>query len=195
VSSTRPAPSRGRESIASDLFRKLLPVECGAAARQFDGAFEKAAIHLVRDEALAEPRQRALRERGVVIADHPENHLPTSVHDRQFDRLRVRCARIGLEQHDHREQRGGDGHLPFTGVAVHLEQLGLEGFVKQLVAVHPQEGKELSRPLHASHQEFLASREICAREPPTILHDEPPRRAPRRRKDHTWNSASIPSCN
>jgi hypothetical protein len=87
----------------SDLFRKLLPVECAAEPSQFDGALEKTAIHLVGDQALAECRQRALRERRVVVADHPENHLPTRVHDGQLNGLRIRCARIRLEQHDHRE--------------------------------------------------------------------------------------------
>ena len=44
----------------SDLFRKLLPVECRAATGQLDGALEKATIHVVRDQTLAECRQRAL---------------------------------------------------------------------------------------------------------------------------------------
>ena len=156
---------RSRVDGDAEVFGELLPVEPAAVACKLDGAFEQTTIHVVRDEALAERRQCALRERRLVVAEHAEHHLPAGVDNRQLDGLGVRLARVRLEQEHHREQRGRNRLLALAGRAVHPLQLDLEGIVEQLMALLAQKREQLARPSHAPNQEPLALAQRDARKP------------------------------
>jgi hypothetical protein len=60
----------------------------------------------VLDEAGAKVAESALREGRLCRAESVEHHLPAQVDDAELDGFGVRDAVIGLQEHDHREQRG-----------------------------------------------------------------------------------------
>jgi hypothetical protein len=103
-------------------------------------------------------RQSALRERRLVLPDHPQHHLPTGIDDRQLDSLSIGRARVRLEQDDHREHRGRHRRLALARRAVHRLKLRLKSVVEQFVPVLAQEREQLARARHPTHQVLLASR-------------------------------------
>ena len=127
VSSTRPAPSSGLESIAT---RRVLGSLRGSNAlvrlRQLDGAFEHAAIQVGGDQPLAKLLQRALRKRRRLGTQAPQHHLHPQIDDGQLDHLGVGHAQISLHQHRHGHHRGRTRLFPGARRAVHRRPTRLE---------------------------------------------------------------------
>jgi hypothetical protein len=98
-------------------------VKCLGALRQFDGAFEHAAIQVGGDQPFAKLLQRALRKRRRLGTHASQHHLHSQVDDGQLDHLGVGHAQIPLHEHRHGHHRGRTRIFPGARGAVHRGQL------------------------------------------------------------------------
>jgi hypothetical protein len=61
---------------------------------------------------LTEFDQHTLRKRCLPRTETAQHHLPPRIQLRRHDRLGIADLVIGLEQRDHRQERGGTGVVP-----------------------------------------------------------------------------------
>src|SRR5467141_733751 len=192
VSSTRPAPMSGLESTANrSVFRQLLRVEAARPPRQLHRTLEQAAVHLVRDEPVTKRTQHSLRKRCFLLAQHPQHHLPAGVVHAQVDRLRIRCARVRLQEGHHRQQCRRHWRLPLSLLAIHRRQLFLKPFVEQFMPVLAQKPEKLLRP--PLQQRLLSPAQLSRGIPARNTHRLLLAPCAHGRADHTPSSESIPS--
>jgi hypothetical protein len=193
------ALERARVDGESKGLRQLLPVEALDAPCELHGALEQPTIEIIRDQAMTEGVERALRERRLRLTEAIEHHLPPQVDDRQLHGLRVRRALVRLQQDRHRHERRRHGRATCAGVAVRDLELGLESVVEELVPVGTEESEELAGANQPLRQPLLLLRVLLPRCPSHRVHRSPPRATrPRQRPreqrqprmityDHVWH--------
>ena len=171
VSSTRPAPSSGLESIATrNVLGSLRGSNALVRVRQFDRAFEHPAIQVGGDQPFAKVLQRALRKRRRLGPEAPQHHLHPQVDQRQLDHLGIGHAQVALHQHRHGHHRGRPRLFPGARGAVHRGQLLLKRVVKQLVPMQPQKAQQLPDATEPLQQELLLPRRRDGRCPTRDRH-------------------------
>jgi hypothetical protein len=123
--------------------------------RQFDRAFEHAAIQVRADQPFAKFLQGALGKRRLLGSQAPQHHLHAQVDDRQFDHLGIGNSQVALHERRHGHHRGRQCVFPGTRRAIHRRQLILKRGVKQFVPMHAKKPQELSYAIQALQQELL----------------------------------------
>jgi hypothetical protein len=159
VSSTRPAPSSGLESIAIRSSLGQLPVvERLRGSSERDRLLQENPIHVVTDQTLTEFLESSLRECLLGVAQAIEHHLPPQVDHRQLHRFSIGHPQVTLHQHGDRHACRAHRILARTGVAVHRLQRVLHLVIEDLVPVVPQEREQLARPAKALENRSLLPR-------------------------------------
>jgi hypothetical protein len=141
VSSTRPAPHSGLESNAA----RKLPAS-GRAGRQRHRAFHQPPVQIRLDQPGPEVEQRALGKRRLISVQTVQHQLPAPVHHRRLDHLIIRGAGVGLQDQRQGQLRRRHRRLPLGAIGIHPGQLGLELLAEQLMAMLPQQHKQLRPP-------------------------------------------------
>ena len=163
---------RTRVDRKSHGLRQLLEVEAACLLRELDGPLEQPTVHVVRDHALSKSLQRALRKRRVflVVGQRPEHHAPACIDDHVLDGLRVRAARVRLQQHGHRELRRRHRLLPLVGRAVHRRKFVLKPAVEELQPMLAQKPEQLLRAHQPLQKVRLTPADFTRRIPPRYAH-------------------------
>ena len=117
------------------------------------------------DEPLPELLQCPLREGRLILSQPVEHQLPTLVHHRQLDSLRVGHSQVPLDDERHAQERGRDWLVTRSGLAIHLLQLFLERAIEEFVPLQAQESEQLPRSLQPLDDEFFSLAQLFLRIP------------------------------
>src|SRR5690606_38103759 len=123
--------------------------------RKLDCAVHELLVEVMLDRLRAKADQAALAERCPILPKRAEDQLPATIILRFVDRARVAHTLKPLQQHHHREQRGGTGLLPTR--VVRSDELILELIVEQLLSDRPQKHEKLARTAKAVSNRLLPS--------------------------------------
>jgi hypothetical protein len=118
--------------------RPQLPHAKGAAGRRdFQGALQETAVHLLHDQALAKRHQRAFAEGRCAAIEVSEHHLPATIPRRGFTDLIIGHTGIGLQECRQRQLDRGKRRMACGVIRLQGCQFLLHGVRTSLVAMLP----------------------------------------------------------
>ena len=159
VSSTRPAPSKRLESMATrNVFGSL---RGSHAFVRFANSTVRSSTRRSRSAAISRSRNscNAPCEKGGCLGTQaPQDHLHPQIDDGQLNHLGVGNPQISLHERRHGHHRRRPRRFPRPRGAVHRRQLVLKRVIEQLVPMEPKKPQQLPDAIQALQQELLLPR-------------------------------------
>jgi hypothetical protein len=124
----------------------------------------------VRDHPFAELPQAALRERGLILTEAVEHHLPAIAIDAAFHCFAIGHGVVVLQEQHLAHHRRCLWRCARASIAIHRRQRILEFVVENLVTMQTQERVQLAMRFQPSEHALLCLRRLHRRAPSFDCH-------------------------